>query len=212
MLFGAGARNIISNGSTTAQKIFNGAKNMPLFGVSRTGEAKIVENINNIVKPFTRDAREARAVLKQSGEEHAKALGNYAKDYNAANGITGLGSTLKTQLGMENEIAKASMMTGDAGATAMREVGTKYGINQADLAGYKSYIGEVGKQNQGYIDAAKNVGGAIKNYMMDGSPLSMYAKGAAAVTAMQYMNGSRSGISGLVTQNGERDIAGIPFV
>jgi len=48
-----------------------------------------------------------------------------------------------------------------------------------------------------------------KTALMDGSPLAVYAKGAAVVTAGQFMNGSRQS---LTEQNGQKDIAGIPFI
>ena len=95
---------------------------------------------------------------------------------------------------------------------AISDIISKHNISQEEATGLFNNM----KTRDSLINAqsgvASNALGSplnlAKTYMLEGGPLATYAKGAALVTAGQFMNGSRTS---LTEQNGQRDIAGVPF-
>lgn len=74
---------------------------------------------------------------------------------------------------------------------------------------YKDIDKRYGKQAEALGSMITTPFKTAGSFFADSSPAGAYTKGALGITAMQYMNGSRDS---LTSQNGQKDIAGVPFI
>ena len=208
---GSVERTVASNATAGAQEIFGAAKNLPLLGVTKEGADAIAGRANAIKSVFS---EEGKAMRKETSEQ-VKALNgedgilsSIAKDHNTAKGLTGDQAITKDHIAGEINKAYASGGSEQKGQ-AMSNIKEKYGMNDGHIDQINNTMQNSQKVADSYYNAAKAPFGMAKDYILDGSPLATYAKGAVGVTALQFMNGSRTS---LTQQNGQKDIAGVPFI
>jgi hypothetical protein len=197
---------VASNVSAEAHGLFSWMKNMPLFGVTSQGEARIAQGIKNIKAPFSKEFQEARNVLGKEVEAirgKGGVLETYAKDFNRARGLEGADAITSRQI--ERDITSSFGQGDDAILAAQRQ----YGISNEHM---ERIAGAMDRSQQiagAYSEAVLSPFRMAKDYALDGSPLAMYAKGAVAFTGFQMATGRRES---LTSKGGQSNIAGIPFI
>lgn len=186
--------------------------------------------------PTKKAAKDAKEAMKVLGGEEMK---NLSKSISQADeGIGGvMESILKgrddisakdvkkhvnSTLGAYNdEISWLKGLSGDELTARTKEIQNTHVQNLANTLGAdtdaaSALLGTTAHRNNLINKQADAYGKAMgaplnlaKTYLKDGGPLATYAKVAVPLTAMQFANGSRTS---LTEQNGQRDIAGIPFI
>jgi hypothetical protein len=197
---GSVSRAIGSNITAEVQSLFGAFKRMPLLGITSKGEKALARNIAAIKRTGADSTKKAHALVKQGTEEISDMLSDAARR---------IGDEKITAETIGKEISRAYGLEGEARARALGGIAEKYGLTQDNLNTIDRTMGLSQRVADRYMAGAMAPFNMVKEYALDGSPLSVYAKGATAVTIAQFMNGSRTS---LTEQNGQRDIAGIPFI
>jgi hypothetical protein len=198
---GSVTRAIGANIGADLQELFGAVKRMPLFGVSKGGERAMAHDIAAIRRVGADSTRRAQNLVNEGTEKISGILDDAAKAF-------GRDDVTAETIGREINSAYGHKDTGKVN-DALNDISGKYNIsadNMNTITGTMSLSNRLAKR---YTDAATAPLSLAKDYMLDGSPLATYAKGAAIVTGAQFLNGSRTS---LTTQNGQRDIAGVPFI
>lgn len=198
-------RNIVSNGKAQEQNVFSALKRMPIFGISREGEINIGQNIKDFKTPFSKDFRTAQKHLNQETSGLRDSMSDYANYYNNSNNLTGKNAIKGKNI--ENEMMSA-INSGDQGT--IDAVKYKYSMTSNDISRMTNASNLSSSLANGYKNALLAPGRTLKNYMLDGSPLAVAAKGAIGVAAVEKMTGIKPSLTR--DNEGNRDISGIPFV
>jgi hypothetical protein len=208
---GSVERTILSNAKADAQDLFRYAQKMPLLGVTDRGANKIASRANMIKEAFSDETKEAAKMLRNNVDNingESGMLENIAKAHNTANSLKGEDAVTRGQ--MSSEIGAAHRITDEKErAAALSGIASKYGIDDNKMGYIGDTISQSNDLSRKYWNAASAPFGMVKDCALDGSPLSFLAKGAVAATAAQFIGGSRTS---LTEKNGQRDIAGIPFI
>ena len=204
-------RELASNASAIMQDLYKFGKDLPLLGVTKKGQNKIGARAGDIAEAFspeTKAFREATSNKVNSINDEGGILDQITKNHNSTNGLTGDAEISRDRI--SSDITKAHHVSGEKErAEALSKVRSDYGIGEDHMNTIGSTIADSKKLAGTYEKAAKAPFGMAKDYFMDGSPLATYAKVATVATAAQMIGGSRTS---LTEKNGQRDIAGIPFI
>lgn len=209
---GGVTREIASNAALTTEGIFRSISKFPLLGVTDAGGKSISNRAGDIAEVFSKETQAMRENVSQQVQNlngEGGILDEIANAHNTANGLSGEQAIGKGNIAEDINAAYTYGRTAKDRASNLADVGGKYGMNASHMDAIQETMDSSSKLADTYTRAGAAPFGIVKDYFLDGSPLSMYAKGATAVTAFQFATGSRTS---LTEKEGQKDIAGIPFI
>lgn len=189
-------------------------KNVPLIGTNNKIDRAIAPYADDFMSAFGKEAKEYKEGYKNVANMINRkngVLDRTAASYNKVNNLTGDQAVSGISIGKDLETAMYGQKYANEqeAQAALTKTMDKYGMRSGDRKLIN--MAREGSANIGAREAKGYIAplGMAKEYMLGGSPLAVYTKGAAAVVGYDMYSGNRES---LTSYQGQQDIAGVPFI